>query len=249
MSYKFPSDIAKLAARPFIKFSCKNATIILPIPGSLQFSDGVTYNNAELGFLGGSLSRIAAAGSNAQTFGAAAGNAGNELAKIYAEGKNKLANMPISAMIQGLTAVSGAGENIQNAISIGTGTTLNKNITTEFTSVDTRAFTFAFQLVPSSVDEAATIKNIVKAFRENLYPEGDDLQLYYPPKWKIQFRKGGEGEEITDIPKIGDVYLKEVSTSFNSTANMWRADGSPIETTLQLQFMETKAYRKDTLPK
>lgn len=252
MALYFPSDRSKLSSRPFIKFSCKGKhanTIILPIPGSLQFGDGVTYNNSELGFLGGAITNIAAAVSNASGLKGAAGAAYNSVVDAGRKAISEASNASIASIIQGVTAVSGAPEGIQNAISIGTGTTLNKNITTEFTSVNTRVFTFAFQLVPSSVDEARDIRDIVKAFRLNLYPEGGAFQLKYPPKWTIEFKKGGTGATIEDIPKIGETYLTEVSTTFNSTANMWRADGSPIETTIQLQFWETRAHREDTLPK
>ena len=250
-TYGFPSNRSTLASRPFIRFSCKGkhaTTIVLPIPGSLQFGDGATYNNSELGFLGGSIAGIASAASGANTFKGAGEAAIKQMGNIYNNAKAGLANSSISSLVQGVTALTGANESIQSAISIGTGTTLNKNINTEFTATNTRVFTFAFQLIPSSTTEATAIKNIVEAFRKNLYPEGGEFQLKYPPKWTIEFRKGGSGDVITDIPKIGQTYLTEVSTTFNSTANMWRADGSPIETSIQLQFMETRAHRRDTLP-
>jgi len=251
MTYGFPSDRAKLSSRPFIKFSCKGAaaaTIVLPIPGSLQFGDGATYNNSELGFLGGSITDIASAASGAGSFKGGGEAALKQIGNIFNNVAGGIAKAPISSLIQGVTALTGANESIQSAISIGTGTTLNKNINTEFTATNTRVFTFAFQLIPSSTTEATAIKNIVEAFRKNLYPEGGEFQLKYPPKWTIEFRKGGSGDVITDIPKIGQTYLTEVSTTFNSTANMWRDDGSPIETSIQLQFMETRAHRRDTLP-
>ena len=244
-SLTFPSNTKNLSQRPFIRFSCsgKDAkSIILPIPGSLQFGDGATYNNTELGFLGGSLSAISSTVS-------AGGNVGDVTKQLGEIGKNATAGKGIGAIIQGVTSMTGAPEGIQSAISIGTGTTLNKNINSEFTATNTRVFSFAFQLIPMTTDEAKSIQSIVDAFRINLYPEGDDFQLYYPPKWAIEFRRGGTGQVIADIPRIGDVYLTEVSTTFNGTSNMWRTDGSPIETSIQLQFMETKAYRRDNLPK
>jgi hypothetical protein len=252
-TYGFPSNRSTLASRPFIRFSCKGkhaTTIVLPIPGSLQFGDGATYNNnVELGALGSAVAGVASAASGANSFKGAGAAAAAQIANAYNTAKTELANSSISSIIQGVTALTGANETIQSAISIGTGTTLNKNISTEFTSTNTRVFTFAFQLIPSSTDEATAIRNIVNAFRINLYPEGGVFQLKYPPKWAIEFRRGGSGNVISDIPKIGPTYLTEVSTTFNSSANMWRADGSPIETSIQLQFVETQAYREDTIPK
>jgi hypothetical protein len=239
----FPDNRDKMARRPTIRFSCdgaNSAIIILPMPGSLQFGDGASYNNAELGVRGNLVAGAAAS---------APGSGGDpaSLAKTFDGIKDAGSNASVASILQGIASTMNIGENVASAISIGTGTTLNKNITTEFTATNTRVFSFAFQLISTSISETAKIREIVNAFRLNLYPEGDELQLKYPPKWDIKFL--ADGGDIPDIPKIGKTYLTEVSTTFNGSANMWRTDGSPLETSIQLQFMETKAYRRDTLPK
>lgn len=239
----FPDNRDKMAGRPTIRFSCdgtNEAIIILPMPGSLQFGDGASYNNAELGIKGQMIASAAAAAPGA-------GSDQASLAKTFDGIKEAGSNASVASILQGIASTMNIGENVASAISIGTGTTLNKNITTEFTATNTRVFSFNFQLISTSASETAKIREIVNAFRLNLYPEGDDLQLKYPPKWDIKFLAGGS--DIPDIPKIGKTYLTEVSTTFNGSANMWRVDGSPLETSIQLQFMETKAYRRDTLPK
>ena len=247
----FPSDIANLTVRPFVVFECagsqsraKSTLIALPIPGSLTFGDESTYNNTELGILGGAISSLS---------GQIAGGAGLTDVMGQASGAvaNAASNARIGSIIQGITAASGASEGLQSAVSIGTGTTLNKNIQTEFTSTNTRTFSFAFQLIARNSAERNTIKSIVNEFRLGLYPEGDFFQLRYPPKWKISFRKsnGISAAELEDIPKIGSCYLTGVQTAFNSAGNMWHTDGSPLETTLTVTFMETQAHTLDSLPK
>jgi hypothetical protein len=231
--------------RPYVFFTCTRGSatnvIALPCPGSLQFSDGATYNNTELGFLGGSLANIASTVSSQGLSGASVQNAiAGQVTKVMGE-YEKAGN--IGTLVQGITAMTGANEGLQSAISIGTGTTVNKNITTEFTSTNTRVFSFQFQLIPRTSSESTKIKDIVKTFREGLYPESVGFQLKYPPKWKIRFSQNSH------LPKIGETYLTEVNTTYNGSANMWRDDGSPLETTIQVSFMETKAYTYDTIPK
>lgn len=239
MPLTFPEDAH--ASRPYVFFQCtaRNSEVIaLPCPGSLQFSDGATYNNTELGFLGGSLANIA---STVSSQGLSGESVKNALTNEFNAVKNAYDTASIGGLIQGITAMTGANEGLQSAISIGTGTTVNKNITTEFTSTNTRVFSFQFQLIPRSEKESTTIKNIVKTFREGLYPESTSFQLKYPPKWKIRFSQNSH------LPKIGETYLTEVNTTYNGSANMWRDDGSPLETTIQVSFMETKAYTYETI--
>lgn len=244
MALNFPEDAH--ASRPYVFFQCtaRNSEVIaLPIPGSLQFSDGATYNNTELGFLGGSLANIA---STVSSQGLSGESIKTALANEFTTAKNAYNNASIGGMIQGITAMTGANEGLQSAISIGTGTTVNKNITTEFTSTNTRVFSFQFQLIPRTSSESTKIKNIVKTFREGLYPEAVGFQLKYPPKWKIAFKTSGSSS-LDHLPKIGETYLTEVNTTYNGSTNMWRDDGSPLETTIQVSFMETKAYTYETI--
>jgi hypothetical protein len=247
----FPSDVANLTVRPFVVFECEGSQsratsklIALPIPSSLTFGDESTYNNTELGIIGGAISSLSGRIAEGAGLSGVMGQAAAAVSK--AEG-----NARIGSIIQGITALSGASEGLQSAVSIGTGTTLNKNIQTEFTSTNTRTFSFAFQLIARNSKERNTIKSIVNEFRLGLYPEGDFFQLRYPPKWKISFRKsdGVSAPEIEDIPKIGSCFLTGVQTAYNSTSNMWHTDGSPLETTVTVTFMETQAHTLDSLPK
>ena len=249
MALYFPIDIDKLTKRPFLHFICSGsgdraATIALPMPGSITFGDESTYNNAELGIIGNAVGSLAGQVSKGAGVDAIKGSAEKSI-------KAGLAQSSVASIIQGIGALTGAPEGLQSAISIGTGTTLNKNITTEFTATNTRTFSFAFQLIARTEKENVMIKDIVRAFRQGVYPEGTDFQLKFPPKWQIKFMLGGVASktEISDIPKIGDVYLTGASTVYNSSANMWRTDGSPLETTLTVSFTETKAHTLESLPK
>lgn len=204
--------------------------VVFPIPASLQFSDSAAYNNSELGF-SGSMILNAATASNAS---GALSNIGSQLSKSMPDNVRSLAGLIASQTTKGET---------RSAIGIATGTTLNKNIITEFTGVGTRQFSFQFKLISSSVRESYMIKDIVELFREGLYPEGNSLQLKYPPTWYIQFKKGMQ--PIHFLPKIFESYLTTMSTAYNTTMNLFHEDGSPVEVDIQLTFMESRALTLD----
>lgn len=70
---------------------------------------------------------------------------------------------------------------------------------------------------------------------------GNFISLQYPPTWNIQFLNGVSGNDIEYLPKIFECYLKGLSSNFNPTANVWREGGSPIETDVTVQFIESRA--------
>jgi hypothetical protein len=236
-SLYFPPELAN-DSRPLVQFSCNKArsnyndafSIFLPIPQSLQFSDAATYNDVELniaGALGGALSA-------AQTGGIT--GASNYLAKTAA---NSLPSS-LGELGQLAATMTPLPESVRSAVNIGLGTTLNKNITTEFTGMATRQHAFQFKLMSKSMQESETIRNIARAFRIGLYADGDTLQLNYPPTWSISFLHKS-GTVLEYIPKIYECYLSGMTSSYNQTANLWFSDGAPLECDINLTFVETRA--------
>lgn len=203
--------------------------IVMPIPQALQFNDSASYGNPELGFTGAAILNAGLSSSLS-----------NATSDVLKQAKTSIpSNM--SELAQYLSTKTLDREK-QAAVGIATGTTLNRNIVTEFTGVGTRQFGFQFKLVATSADESNIIKNMIDIFREGLYPEGDSLQLKYPPIWYIDFKKGKAN--IEHIPKIFPSYLTNLSTSYNASTNLFHADGSPVEIDLQLTFMESRALTR-----
>ena len=240
-SHVFPSELqSSSSTRPMIRFQClgESADIIyLPVPEGLQFSDTATYNDTELGFLGSQLSNMA---------GALSGNGGS----LSDVGKNALKNLPKDAggILQAVSSAIPMGEDLKSAVGIATGTTLNKNITSEFTAVGTRGYSFQFQMIPKNDSEANTIKDIVRAFRLGLYPKGNQYQLKYPPKLKIQIVTSPTGtSDSSYLPKIYDTYMTSFSSTYNQSGNMWYTNGAPLETTIALSFSETRALTREDI--
>ena len=204
--------------------------IVFPIPQAIQFSDSAAYGNADLGFGGAMILNAGLSNSSP----AAASNVLNQVRNSLPGDMKSLAGLLGSQILKG---------DSRQAVGIATGTTLNKNIVTEFTGVSTRQFGFQFKLMSGSVQESNVIREIVDTLRRGIYPEGNSLQLKYPPTWTINFMKGGE--QIKYLPKIFEVYLTTMSTSYNASANLFHEDGSPIETDIQLSFTESRVLTLD----
>lgn len=217
---QYPSTLQS-TAHPAIRFSSSSGeSVYLPVPSSLEFADNAVYNDAELGYKGKK---------TLDTFASNSGGGGGLLGR---------ASSLVKGIIGGAASdmIESAPQATSAAMGIATGNALNKNITSEFTGVGTRGFNFTFNMMPYSQADAASIKSIVFAFRSGLYPDGNDFALKYPPKWKISFINCGEY-----IPKIAECYLEDVRTTYNSSTNMWRSDGAPLETQIALTFKEIKA--------
>lgn len=222
------ADRPVIVFRNLLKATETDMHIVFPIPQSFQFGDSATYNNTELGF-GGSVMLNAARENNVS-------------GALDSVKNQAMAAMPKSLGALGHLASAKFGGNVAAAGSIATQTTFNKNIVTEFSGVATRAFSFVFKLITTSVQESNLAKKIVDEFRLGLYPEGNSLQLRYPPTWYINFQKGGK--EIEYIPKIFETYLTALSTTYNSSMNLFHPDGSPVEIDINLSFMESRALTR-----
>jgi hypothetical protein len=233
-----PSIVNDDINRPVIIFRNRVKTdqpdkhIVFPIPQSIQFSDSATYNNnAEIGFKGG---LILAAGRSQSVKDAFSNVASGAISAIPSS---------IKDLTQMLSAHSSRLDNgVKSAIGIATGKATNMNIVTEFSGIQTRAFSFQFKLVMTSKKESDIVKNICDTFRVGLYPEGTSAQLTYPATWYINFTKGGK--EIDYIPKIFETYLTGMTATYNPSSNLHHVDGSPVEMDLQLSFVESRALTK-----
>jgi len=243
----YPLELQATTDRPMIRFQSfgtepgSSVCVCMPIPQNIAFADAATYNDAELGFSGGA--GMAAAREGLGTGGNIGAGVSAGMGAIAGGIPKSLGNLA-----QGLSASYGkASSQVQSAVSIGVGATLNKNITTQFTGTATRRFSFVFKFISVSSDESQRINDISKAFRLGLYPQGNAYQLQYPATWTIQFIHGITGNDIEYLPKLFECYLESMSSTYNSIANMWRTDGSPLDSEITLTFIESRALTKDDI--
>ena len=248
---------------PFVGFIARKGdigerAIFLPVPPGISFSDQMQYSSIDLGIIG----NVAAAATKAATNLAGrltAAGAGAGIGAMAGTLMNQ-AKSTNAAAIASLASKMAGFDNVSNFIDFGSKQVVAPNTNTAFQNTGIRQFQFSFKMMPHDRSEANKITKIIKRFRENMYPMGNDLILTYPPIWNIYFYDvaqtellgadarqlkkgvvGGGAGENTKLPGIHDCYLIAMSTVYNSGSNMFHEDGHPIETDIQLTFEETRA--------
>lgn len=236
--------------------------VTLPLQRDLRYSDLAQYETANLGILGGGLESFmqgqnpfAGATSNGQQISSAgAALAATQIAK----GVGGLAGAALGAAsfggagaVLGITALGSAFEGLGPAVKSATRITSAPNQRTLFQQVGIRTFVFTFKMIANNRDEAQEVRNIVKFFRQELYPEkiligesGIPLAYKFPNMFEIDIKN-----RYGDNPafKIQRCYLRDVQTSFNSTATGMHQDGNFVEVDISLSFQEITALHKQQI--
>lgn len=207
----------------------------LPAPIGFSVSDNANFGDTELGIL----ATITLAGAQELKAGGGFGDSAGAAVGMAAYKAKQAAGNPTETL-GGI--LSKKGGEYGKALGIGIQSTENPNIHTHFDGNSTRSFGFAYKLVPSSKEEAGAIKNINAMFRMATYGESLKTVLRYPPKWKISFHTGSPNKgQLDSLPKIAECYLTSFTSVYNSSANAWFEDGSPVECDITMQFKETRA--------
>ena len=236
----------------------KQGSVILPLQRDLRFSDNVAYETANLGILGGGLET--ALGGKNPFAGATKGDGSFMTAAtaIAAQAVAKRSGTILGAIagdrfgksaLGGAVLGSGATEALGDAVKSATRIASTPNQRTLFKEVSLRQFAFTFKMIATSAAEADQIKNIVKFFRQELYPEkitlGENkvpIGYKFPNVFQIDV-KNQFGRDAAH--KIQRCYLRDVQTSYNATGNGLLTDGNFIEVDISLSFQEVSALDKN----
>jgi len=216
----------------------KQHHIFFPCPANIAFNDSATYNTVDLGAIGGGLAKAIQEG-------------GFSPSKIAESIKSQIsgagASFSNAEIISAATQALPAPDAIQGAAKLKGRTLLNPNTNTTFSGNAIRSFTFAFKLIARSPEESEIVRKIHSKFRSFAYADSrsdeQSLLLAFPPTWTIRFLDGN-GNENRFIPKIYSCYLVSVESSFNSTTNMFHADGAPLEVDISVSYQETRVLTK-----
>ena len=233
--------------------------VSLYLPQSIVYGDNANYNEANLGIIGGAAEALVGSPASDGTTGGLRSSGIGQMATrlatqataagtLAALGSNIGQRLGGSRLIgAGAGAVLGGSAVADTASSISRATT-NPNIRTLFQNVNVRDFRFAFRLVAQSPDEAQEIKNIIKFFRGQLYPEtirlaGVPFGYIFPNIFNIRLYYGVE--EIAT--KILPSYLTSVQTTYNPSGAGMHADGNFVDVDIQLAFKECTTLDKERI--
>lgn len=240
-------NIAPLADRTVGK------SVSLYLPPSLNFADGVTYDNAELGLIGAGVATGLASGATGIGQLLRAAYDGANLSSIQSLFSRGLTSE--GAQVAALRISSFVNQEATGAIETTTGIALNPNRRSSFRGVNIRTFNFEFKLIPTSEAEAREVKNIVRFFRTELYPEASEIiseelnlsaAYRFPSKFNIRITYDGKPIAMKFLP----CFLQQVQVTYNSTSGMsFHKGGDFQETNIALTFIEERTLSRQDIEK
>jgi len=230
----------------------KGRVVKLYMPPSFSYSDGVNYDNVELG-VGGAMSLNTLTKDRKTSVLNDALSLGASTIGAMAAGNSEMTSLAYQRVAGKLSSVLGVEQ-----LASGTGMAVTKaatrivtspNVRVLFNSTNMRNFSMTFNLIASSEKEAKEIKEIVKHFRANLYPTAKvaefggkpvELGLKFPDRFVINMMF--KGKEV--FTKIKPCYLTGVQTVYNAEQTGMHSDGNPYKVDVTLNFAESLAINR-----
>ena len=213
------------------------------MPQSIQINDSAAYDSTALGgagrMIGAVTSNKGIPGMSEAAF--AIGEGIGSIANLFKEDGAGMSNSQLAAVANKIPG----GSELRAAASHGFGVTLDPVNITTFQGVGIRQFSFTYKFIPSSQSEAFAIRDIIKFFRTELYPEKSGWALKYPNAFEIrQVYIPGNSRPVV-LNEFLKSFLVSVSTTYNPTSNAMMSDGSWSETDLTLTFQEERSMHKN----
>ena len=162
-------------------------TVILPIPGGIQDSQQVSWNQDTLNPFQLALANIALSGIT-EGLDKGAGTA-SELVKSALKSEDTK-----SALGTYIASQASGAQNLQQR---ATGAIMNPNMELLFNAPSIRNFSFAFTLAPRSREEAKTVIRIIRFFKQGMAPIRSKSRLFLksPHTFRLAYKhKGSENE-------------------------------------------------------
>jgi len=145
----------------------------------------------------------------------------------------------------------GLGGGIAAQAIIKSGQVVNPRTQMLYKGPTLRQLALNWKLMPSSADEARTIENLIKVMRANSYPklslEGSFFEFPNIFKLEFMYNTPNGGIEPIHMIQFKELYLQNVTTTYNSAYNVFFEDGNPHEIDLTLNFQETEVITRDDI--
>jgi hypothetical protein len=231
------------------------ATIILPMPATIQDSNAADWQSGTMNPI---QANLGAAASNAimssNPFTSVLNsvkNFGADISGAMSTGEGQ-AGTAAGAAALAVQAALGQG-NINSIISRATGQVFNENVELLFNGVTMRpAFNFTFDMVPRSKPESDRIKTIIRTLKKNMTPQkgnpgvdGGGLFVKAPNVFKLEYMSGGKQHPF--LHRFKPCALTQMSVNYNGSAQYATyPDATPVHMQLSLQFQElSPIYAED----
>ena len=206
-------------------------TVILPIPGGIQDAVGVGYGDSRMTPLDMAKANIALTTvSEGVTEGiTAAGQAAQTVAGAFGDNKKALA-----AVIAGMAAGG------QDLLTRTTGAIANPNMELLFNGPELRTFSFQFLLAPRSQEEAKTLIQILRFFKQGMAPIRTKSRLFLksPHTFQLSYRNS-KGQDHKYLNKFKECALANFGVNYTPNGNY-----STYEDGVMTAYQMTMTYRE-----
>lgn len=247
------------ASRPKHK---KLASVLLPVPNDINYTDQLDWSSEKLGMLGKMLPTLAGAAVNDP------GEMGEIISKMAGAGSPEL----ILSAITRLTPGNLPAEALTSGIG---GKILNPYVEQIFKGIAMREFSFSWKLVPRNASEQVTIHNIIRTLRHYSLPnysgsgpvQGtptqteqfeklnklEDRWLTVPNIFDLTWMQAGTETSIQSLPKIKPCVLKNIQVNYTPD-NVWAthltsgkalSGPAPVAYEVTMAFAETEIITAD----
>ena len=172
-------------------------TVILPVPGGIQDSQQVTWNEDTINPFQLALANIAL-----DTIGKSVGEGAQTASDLV---KSALKSDDTKSALG--TYIAGQASGAQNLLTRTTGAIMNPNMELLFTAPNIRNFSFAFTLAPRSREEAKTVIKIIRFFKQGMAPIRSKSRLFLksPHTFRLAYKRNGSessGFGVNDHPYL-----------------------------------------------
>ena len=206
-------------------------TVILPIPGGIQDGQSVNFGGSSMTPLDMAKANIALTTvSEGFTAGiSAAGQAAQNVAGAFGDNKKALA-----AVIAGMAAGG------QDLLTRTTGAIANPNMELLFDGPELRTFSFQFLLAPRSQEEAKTIIQILRFFKQGMAPIRTKSRLFLksPHTFQLSYRNS-KGQDHKYLNKFKECALANFGVNYTPNGNY-----STYEDGVMTAYQMTMTYRE-----
>ena len=206
-------------------------TVILPIPGGIQDGQTVSFGQSKMSPLDMAKANIALSTvSEGGTAGVdAAGSAAETVAGAFGDNKKALA-----AVIAGMAAGG------QDLLTRTTGAVANPNMELLFNGPSLRTFSFQFLLAPRSQDEAKTIIQILRFFKQGMAPIRTKSRLFLksPHTFQLSYRNS-KGDDHKYLNKFKECALSTFGVNYTPNGNY-----STYEDGVMTAYQMSMTYRE-----
>lgn len=221
-------------------------TIILPIPSNIQDGNSVTFGPGNLDGLTAQTLEYAMDLMTPENYKNISEYITNGLLK---NGANTLLNDEAVRYFKRGLASSAAnmpfGGNLtpSQLLARETGKILNPNMELLFEGVTLRSFKFSFKLTPRGPQEAAAVKDIIRALKKNMTPQIDGIYLNTPNIFELTYKKGSNNHPF--LHKFKQCALTDMSVNYTGEGvyatyggSVKDGGGTPVSMIMDLGFKE-----------